>query len=379
MKTIIWFTGNSAAAANSKMIAALQRHAQTRGWQLLVLPNPRNDAAMRAELAFWKPDGVVTDPSYDPSVFGTLPVVIMSSRPAGYRGNAVFIEHDARRTTACAAEELLALGYRNFAYVGAIGDRFWSRERATEFKRILQTRGFTCSDCVSPATDRTDPLRFQKRLRQFLAMLPRPCALLAAHDQVGQYVIYAANTLGIAMPDDLAVCSIDNDESICLNTSPTLSSVLIDFTRAGEMAGEAFAALFAGKPAESLTRSYGPATVIRRGSTAELQRRDATVVHAQEFIRREVARGITAAEVTSLFACTPRMAQMRFKRATGRAIMEEILAARTETAQKLMRSGDLPLDAVAQLSGWRSLRNFQHHFTKATGLSPTQWKERQRP
>lgn len=377
MKTIVWFTGNAAAAATVRMIAALRRHAQERGWRLLVLPNPRGDAAMRAEIAFWKPDGVVTDPSYDPADFGSLPVVIMSSRPSAYRGHAVFIEHDARSTTACAARELLALGYGNFGYVGAQGNKIWSRERADEFCRILARHGHTCSLCTSPETDRLDPLRFQKRLRRFIQELRKPCAILAAHDQVGQYVIYTADAMGLSIPDEIAVCSIDNDEGICLNTSPTLTSVLIDFARAGEMAGAAFAAMFAGRSTESLTRAYGAATVLRRGSTAGLVRRDASVVRAQEFIRREVARGITAAEVARLFDCTPRMAQLRFKRATGRTIMEEILAARTEAAQQLLRDGGLPLDAVAQLSGWRTLRNFQHHFAKAVGRSPGQWKAAQ--
>lgn len=377
MKTIVWFTGNATTAATVRMIAALKRYAQGQGWQLLVLPKPRGDAAMRTELAFWKPDGVVTDPSYDPAVFGALPVVIMSSRPASYRGRAVFIEHDARSTTACAAEELLALGYANFGYVGAQGNKVWSRERADEFCRILARHGHTCSLCTSPETDRLDPLRFQKRLRRFLQELRKPCALLAAHDQAGQYVIYAANALGLAVPDEIAVCSIDNDESICLNTSPTLTSVLIDFARAGEMAGAAFAAMFAGRSAKTLVRTYGAATVLRRGSTARLVRRDAAAVQAQEFIRREVARGITAAEVARGFDCTPRMAQLRFRRATGHSIMEEILAARTEAAQQLLRDTSLPLDAVAQLSGWRTLRNFQHHFTRAVGRSPGQWRAAQ--
>ena len=372
MRTLIWFTGSTATAANSRMITALMRYAQARDWQLLVLPNPHNDAAMRAELAFWHPDGVVTDPSYDPSVFGSIPVIIMSSRPPGYCGSAVFIEHDAVRTTAAASEELLSLGYQHFAYVGALGDKVWSRERASVFQSLLQKHGFTCSTCTSPVSDKTDPLRFQKRLRQFLSDLPRPCALLAAHDQVGQYVIYAANALGISIPDDVAVCSIDNDENVCLNTSPTLTSVLTDYERAGTMAGEAFTRIFDGdKVCDS---AYGPVSVIRRGSTADLSCRDFTVVHARELIRREATNGLSASAVAALFACTPRMAQLRFKQVTGHTIMDEILETRTEKAKRLMLDKDLTMEAVAQLSGWRSLRNFQHHFTRATGLPPGRWK-----
>lgn len=376
MKMIIWFTTNEASASNSKMIAGIKRFAAQHDWQIQVLPKPRSDAAMRAELAFWQPDGVVADASYTPEVFGGLPVVIMSSRPKGYRGKAVFIEHDAVRTTAAAAEELFSLEYRSFAFVGALGEQSWSDEREDAFRKILRRRGCTCLSCPSPRTDRTDPLRFQKRLRGFLAALPKPCALLAAHDQVGQYVLYAANALGLAIPHDLAICSIDNDEGICLTTTPTLTSVLIGFEEAGRMAGETFAALFSGIAPERLGRTYGPMTTIRRGSTADLIRRDALVVRAREFIRREVTRGVSAQDVAALFPCSPRMAQLRFRRATGHSIIVEILDARTKEAERLMLSSELSFDAIAQLSGWRSLRNFHHHLRKVTGCTPGQWKER---
>ena len=38
----------------------------------------------------------------------------------------------------------------------------------------------------------------------------------------------------------------------------------------------------------------------------------------------------------------------------------------------------VPLEAVARLSGWGTLRNFQLHFTRRTGVAPHEWRVRQR-
>ena len=58
--------------------------------------------------------------------------------------------------------------------------------------------------------------------------------------------------------------------------------------------------------------------------------------------------------------------------------MDEILDARLAEAQRLLLQGDVPLEAVARLSGWGTLRNFQLHFTRRTGVAPHEWRVRQR-
>ena len=178
------------------------------------------------------------------------------------------------------------------------------------------------------------------------------------------------------MPDELAVCAIDNNTDICLSAEPTLSSVFIDFEHVGVMAGEAFARIFETGAAPDAT--YRPTAFIRRGSTLPLARRDACIERAREFIRREAARGISAADVTTHVGLSPRAAQLRFRKATGHTIMDEILAARLDESRRLLLQGDVPLEAVARLSGWGTLRNFQLHFTQRTGVAPHEWRVRQR-
>lgn len=375
MKTIIWFFGTS-NFASIRMFAGLKRYATPLGWRVMSLPRPPTNKAMVESLAFWKPDGVIADPSYDPQCFGETAVVLAASRPEGYRGNAVFIRDNAKSITDMALEHLFSLGYRNFAFVNAFGDKYWSRERAASFTLSLHQRGYTCDVCPSRDRDRLDPLGFHKRLRRFLSNLPKPCAVLAAHDPVGRDVLYAAEALGLRVPEDLAVCGIDNNPDVCLATTPTLSSVFIDFEHVGMLVGEAFDRIF--KSGSAPDRTYRPSTLIRRGSTAPLSRTDVAVARAREFIRRTVAQGITAADVIAEIGLSTRVAQLRFKKATGNTIMREILSARIEESQRLLLQGNVPIEAVARLSGWGTLRNFQSVFTREVGLPPNAWRELQR-
>ncbi len=371
MKTVIWFfgTGNF---ASTHMFRGLMRFGASRGWRVLALPRPRGDASMKAMLKFWKPDGIIADIHYSPESFGSTAVVIMAKRPQKYRGSATFIQNPTEETVRLAVNELQDLGYANFAFVNAVGDKDWSRSREICFRKMLTSRRLPCASCESPRSDHSNPLRFQKRLRRFLACLPKPCAVLAAHDSVGRDVIYAVNALGLDIPGEIAVCGIDNDTDICLETTPTLTSVANDFEAAGRMAGEAFEELFNGHAVPDGV--HKPSVVIRRGSTSRLLVRDLSVLRAQEMIRREVAKGINASDVAKTFNCTQRMAQLRFKAATGHSIMKEIISARLDEARRIVTDNDLTDDAVAQLSGWGTLRNFQHHILQTTGMSLHEWR-----
>lgn len=378
MKTIIWFRGTH-GAANSRMIAGLSRAVKRRGWSLSVLPRPSAGESMREIMAFWDPDGVITALPFDAADYGRAAVVIMSERPKGFTGNVSFITHDNAATAEVVAKELLSLGYPHHAFVGARTDgEPWSDAREREFRRILALHGLDCTTFRPSAEDRANGLAFQRRLRRFLSDLPKPCALFAAHDPIGAEVLAAAHASGIAVPGELAVCSVDDDEEICLNTVPTLTSVHPEFERAGMLACLRLAEVFADKSRRAPPTDYriGPGPLVRRTSTRREALTDARVYKALEFISRETPRGLAAAEVAALFPCSPRMAQIRFKKATGQTIQEAILETRTELAKSLLQNDRLALDALANLAGWSSARLLRLHFLKKFGLTPGEWRRR---
>lgn len=375
-KTILYFQGTK-CEANRLKLAGLTRFANARGWSISILQKPDKRDSIRKILGFWKPDGVIANLDCDPRDFGNTPVIIMSTPPKHLRGKAFFIVHDSDATTAVVAKELLRLGYGHYAFVGAIDGQEWSPAREAAFKKILKLHGLACTSFTPGPNDRRDSIALLSKLRSFLANLPKPCALFAANDIIGRSVLAAAQTEGIRVPDELAVCAVDNDEEICLHTTPTLSSVEPDFERGGMLAGLLFQEIFDHPGLKPRQDHFGPLDLHRRGSTSSTPHEDRLVNKAVEYIRREVQGGVTVTQVVAQFPCSKRMVEIRFKKATGRTVQEEILSARLELAYALLRRPSLSLDAIANLSGWKSYGVFRRHFTQVTGLSPRAWRKRE--
>lgn len=378
-KTILYFQKSKSKADRLKR-AGLVRFANSQGWNVSVLDYTRKcHESIRSILDFWKPDGVVANLEECRQDFGSVPVVVMSTPPKSFHGNVSFITNDSKAYAALAAKELIGLGYPNFAFAGAFDGEAWSPMREREFRRILSLHGKTCRTFIPRQTESVDAISFQKRLRQWLKTLAWPCALFASNDEVGRAVLIAARAVGIAVPDELAVCSVDNDEEVCLNTVPTLTSIEPDFDRGGILAGLLFKEIFDNPGLKPRQDFFGPVGIVRRGSTSLRHanvERDILVERALERIRREVQYGVTAADIAKMFPCSARMAQIRFRKITGKTIQDAILGSRMELAQTLLKRPSIMLEAVATFSGWKTYSVFRRHFIRITGLSPSAWRNR---
>lgn len=378
-KTILYFQKQKCKADRLKR-SSFVRFANSQGWTVSVLDYTRKShESIRSILEFWESDGVVANLEECRQDFGSVPVVVMSTPPKAFRGNVFFVTNDSKAYAALAAKELIGLGYPNFAFVGAFDGEAWSPMREREFKRILSLHEKSCRSFIPKRTESASAISFQKRLRKWLKAMPRPCALFASNDEVGAAVLTAARAVGIAVPDELAVCSVDNDEEVCLNTMPTLTSIEPDFDCGGILAGLLFKEIFDNPGLKPRQEFFGPVGIVRRGSTIPHNssvERDVLVERAQERIRREVQYGVTAADIAKLFPCSARMAQIRFRKVTGQTIQDAILASRMEFAQTLLKRPGIMLEAVATFSGWKSYSVFRRHFIRITGMSPRAWRNR---
>lgn len=358
--------------ADLKKFEGLSRFAASEGWRITLLKMPASKKALNRLLDFWKPDGIVINIENDGAFVGNIPSIIMGMPPKRYRGNSRFVTNDAEATASLAAKTLISLGYPHFAFVGAPQGEEWSPARHQAFENILKMHERPCLAFTPSNQDAASILSLQKRLRKWLKELPKPCALFAANDSIGQAVLDAAAATGIRIPRDLAVCSVDNDEQICLSTTPTLSSIEPDYFRGGFLAGTLFKEIFS-HPQKNIPRTpilFGPVTLHRRGSLRARTYHDKTVNDAIDYIHENFSRCINVTDVIKLFPCTRRMAEIRFKRATGHAILEEILATRIEFAKSLIHRPGLSLDDIATLSGWKTYGVFRKYFLKATGMTP---------
>ena len=98
------------------------------------------------------------------------------------------------------------------------------------------------------------------------------------------------------------------------------------------------------------------------------------ILDALAFIRDKACEGISAADVTRRFHGSRRLAEMEFRRATGRSILEEILRVRFEKVEILLHDHTRCLGAIAQLCGWKTEHALRSAFRARYGMPMRAWR-----
>lgn len=379
MDVVLYF--QSAGKANNDLrLAGVKEFAAKAGWHVQVVDGMPTRKSLKALIDFWNPVGAIVEcgggnTEIDETVFEALPAVFLDRNPKTLSPRCFSVSHDSVATAMLAAKELLTTGYRNFAFVPWPEPRFWSDDRMRGFREALAINGhgFVAFECGGPASPNS--LGYQRKLRRWVAELPRPCALFAANDQLGAEVLTAANFSGIRVPDELAVVSVDNCEPLCESTDPPLTSVVADFHSGGYMSAELLSRRLADPSARPVHLTFGPLAVIRRASSRTMRRRDRETESALEFIRANACSGIRSRDVLAHYSCSRRMAELRFREATGRSIMEEIHAVRLDRAMIAMRSNpNQDLAALADICGFSNPNSLRKLFRSKTGMSMSAWR-----
>ncbi len=171
-------------------------------------------------------------------------------------------------TTELATAHLLALGHRQFGYVGGAGpvpSKFRTpNDRVQGFQQTLATAD--CPPARVVAADWT-PVSGYQAGRQLLDSADRPTALVCASDEMAFGVLRAANDLGLNVPGDVSVTGVDNHSMAELFGLTTVSQ---DPNAQGRVATELLLAEMAGEatPDHVVTAEI---TLMRRGSTAAVK------------------------------------------------------------------------------------------------------------
>ena len=280
-----------------------------------------------------------------------------------------------------AARELLSTGFSHFAFLPYPEPRFWSRTRERVFADAIRKHGNDCRVFhakASPEILDGEPssIAWQAELRRFLIDLPKPCGVFAANDVVGESMLKAARFEGIAVPEEIAVLGVDNDERVCERCEPSLSSIDPDFRRAGMLAAELLleaAAKGDTRPARA-SLAFGPLRVVHRESTTPANASDKHAAAAIALIRREACAGLRAEQVAAVFPCSRRLAFARFRKATGHTILEEIHAVQLETVKRLLETTDIPIKALSDFCGFENPNSLRKFFRRETGTTLRAWR-----
>jgi LacI family transcriptional regulator len=287
------------------------------------------------------------------------------------------IEPDSYQAGKLAAEHLLERGLKHFAFCGFEG-RGWSDRRQRGFCKRLEECGFSCQ-VYQPPKSRGSLLwqRERPKLTDWLRGLPKPLGVMACNDNRGRQAIEAATLGGMAVPDQVAIVGVDDDQLLCELSNPPLSSVVLNAEKGGYQAAELLDKLMARKTKHQQIL-VEPLWVVARRSTEAMAVGDAKVAAAMRFIREKGREPIGVDNVVAQVGISRRALEIRFHGTIGHSIREEIKRVRLKWVKQLLLETNLPTAKIAEVSGFNSLSYLSKVFHKEMSETLSQYRRRQR-
>ena len=182
---------------------------------------------------------------------------------------------------------------------------------------------------------------------------------------------------GLAVPHEVAVLGVGNDEILCETSTPPLSSIELD----GENTGFECARLLDARMHRFRQTTRAPclltldlARVVTRRSTETSCVADPLVARALAYIQEKIGDPLTVAEVAACLNLSRRMLEIRVKRAIGRTLHEEIQRVRLKAARSMLCNTRKTVGEVAAACGFYDASHLGFWFRKFDQTTPTAFR-----
>ena len=356
---------------NEAKLAGVYDFATKHGWHVQTFVGDRRAAEYVQLVRDWRPVGCIVDGQlrrgsvFPPRIKGVHAVQLGNSFPTPPLRHAVTLDN---RAIARAAADILAQKRPDaFGFVPASGNPVWSAARGRFLADALR-RGrhkFFVAKMPSGGGE-------LEACARFLEEIPKPAGVMLACDGVAPSVFKAARDLGLRIPEDLSIVSVDNDQQVCCNLSPTLTSIEPDFASGGYLAGEMLMKVVSDAASGGCRSVYGIATVAFRQSTLAAYS-DRRVENTVGWIAKHATSGADAMDVVRVMGCSRRHAEHVVRRMTGKSIGEAIADARFDAVLGHLRGGRRRLEFIASSCGFSSAAYLAASFKRRYGMSTRQW------
>lgn len=298
-------------------------------------------------------------------VFSRLPTVITDFEACGRR----------------AAKHLVARGLRNLAYLG--GRRLLDcRAEYAGMRNVAKEHGCTLSRLLIELNYNRTRARwedYQSQMHAWIEKLEVPFGVFTFVDLHARYFIEACKQIGLQVPADVAVIGSGNELPLCLQPTPTLTSLDHGFYQVGIRSVELLASLMSGKKAPSkVVQLSDMIQLIARQSTDSFAVNDPLVTSALRYISENCHKPINVEDVVNNVAASRRSLERRFNQTLNRSISSELCRLRVRRLERLLVDSNEPLAILADSCGFIDTEQMRRNFQQIHGTTPSVYRKRLR-
>lgn len=273
---------------------------------------------------------------------------------------------------AYAADYFIKQNFNNYAFIG-FKDILWSTYRYKGFNKQINLIKKQETFCYEVDDFRSEV----KAISKWLHSLPKPAAVFACNDFMARQVTELCLLENIRIPEDISLLGVDNDEFMCNISSPTLSSIKLNFEKHGfELAKILFKMIRDNDiwPARITVEAVG---VVERMSTKHKIIADPYIREIVEFINHNYKQEIDITKLVSFIPLSRRSIEMKFKKEMHPyTIISYLTKLRLDFFCHLLESTTMPIKEAAEKSGFIETSNFSTIFKKHKGCTPSEYRRK---
>ncbi len=324
--------------------------------------------------------GIITNAWDDKEVkrFRRLSTPVVDVGGTWPHAQIVSVHSDDLAVGRLAARHLLEKGIKSF---GMWSDRvpLAALHRQKGFVDELAANGYSCSVIDWPGDEMPWSRAEQRMIAQWIGSISKPAGIFCWWDGCAVPLEYCCREIGLAVPDDIAIIGVSDDDVLRQRCPVGLSSIDTCPQNIGYKAMEVIRRMIrTGKrPAEPLV--LPPGNVIARASTDVLAMDNAQLAEAVRFMQNFSHKPITVRDILRAVPISRRNLEVQCRKMLGRTPLQQIQRSHVERAKVLMADYDLSLSDVATMSGFTSHNALSILFKRYVGCTPGEYRRRLLP
>lgn len=270
---------------------------------------------------------------------------------------------------------LAGVEQKQYAFAAASSRDYNVNLRWKGFQGRLLQAGQTCHRFEDFEPVRHDAMPTHARLNAWLTQLPLPIGIHAYNMGVAVRVLWACQELGLKVPNDVALVAGQDQIALATAWTPSLSALDFNSMRAGYESMRLLDRLMRGDAPPAKPMLVPPVGVVPRQSSDLRGMRDGEIARIRRLVRERSHQPLAVKEVLAFSALSRSALERRFQKHLSHSLHDEIVLARMERAQRLLRETLLPATQVAAQSGYANYAVFSVAFRKHTGMTALKYRQ----